>query len=313
MHKVGNCKTGIKAVLISATLFSSFGFTSCFTGIETTSKINLSKKDIETVKPTEEELLLSDIKYESLKDWNIGKPFLVTDEKFSILVEGLGDSQINAGDTISFLRAESAASAGGGGMTRILFQTDYGIVSYHLEKDITVASESINSTNLGMIIDLEMVDQVRKKLKGRNVWTRSALWYDNNQNYKKGKKFYKVEIDDISAGNNFFPLRVEFSNGEDRGYFLMNLGNSGNESRNFGKLFSLTDPKESYKNITEENWEAIQSEQVRIGMTKEECRLARGNPSDVDLGHNYSNTMEIWLYPDGAYLQFVDGLLINYK
>lgn len=296
------------------TLVATFFLTGCFTGIETTGKINLSKKDLETVKPTEEDNLLSDITYESIKDWTAGKLFLVTDDKFSILVHGSGNNKLGKGDTIIFKRADSAISAGGGETTEILFDTKYGEVVFPIERDFLTAANNFTSSDLALTVDLDIVEQVGKKLKGRTVWTRSALWYDDSLSYKRGKKFFKVSIKDIRPGNSFFPLLVSFQ-GEDgeKGQFLMNLGYSGNESRNFSKLFSLSDPKDNYRNISKEHWTAIQNEQLRIGMTKEECKLSIGNPSDVDAGHNYSNTVEIWQYPDGSMLQFVDGLLINYK
>ena len=297
-----------------ATLMLSLFFTGCFTGIETTNKINLSKKDIETVKPSDEDRFLSDIRFLALKDWKPEKPFLITDDKFSILVEGPGRAMLHKGDTIFFKTSEIAKSAGGGESTRIIFDTRYGETSYPIEKDIMSASNSIAASDIALTIDLEIVNTVREKLKGQTVWTRSALWYDDSLNYKKGKKFLKVNINEVKPGNSFFPLLVEFSDEDnEKGSFLMNVGFSGNESRNFGKLFSLTDPKDNYKNISAENWSAIQSEKLNPGMTKEECRLSRGNPTDVDNGHNYSNTMEIWFYPDGSYLQFVDGLLVNFK
>ena len=48
-------------------------------------------------------------------------------------------------------------------------------------------------------------------------------------------------------------------------------------------------------------------------MTKEECRLAKGNPSDLYGGHDYSKSMLIWVYPDATTLYFEDDLLVRVK
>ena len=46
-------------------------------------------------------------------------------------------------------------------------------------------------------------------------------------------------------------------------------------------------------------WEMICAGKVREGMTKEECRLSLGNPDDVDSGHDWNSTLDIWRYENG--------------
>lgn len=286
---------------------------SCFTGVEGTSKINLSKREMNAVAPSQEDLYLSDVKIDPLKNWTRGKEFLIADQKFQLVTVISGKGVINVGDTIMFDYAESSTGAGGGEITVLHFLKDDTRISYTSDKSLKEAQEGFTSLDLPMLIDLAMVEEAKKKLMGKTLWTKTALWYDNNE-YKKGRKFQKVEVTEVLPGNSFFPVLVKFTDSRgESGELYINIGYSGNESRSFGKLFSLTDPKNNYKQITPENWEAIQGETVRIGMTKEECRLAKGAPSDVDMGHNYSNAMEVWFYGDGSYLQFVDGLLVNFK
>ena len=75
----------------------------------------------------------------------------------------------------------------------------------------------------------------------------------------------------------------------------------------------MTDPKLDYPSVSQETWENICNGRVALGMTKDECRLALGNPSEVDAGHNWSSVIDVWGYRDGTFLQFQDGLLINFR
>lgn len=306
--------------LAAGAMALALSLSGCFTGVESTGKINLSKKDLIATAPTEEEKFLQDISPEILRDWSKGKIFKVADEKFRLIVSGPNTSSIHLGDTISFIETRSVRRPDGEESTLILFQTNGGDVAVEVDKILPEALETLTFAEIPMLIDLDLVDRVRLKLMGKTFWTLTALWYEGDisstetYTYKKGRKYVPVKVVDVTPGNSFFPLMVTFSDDQGRkGGMLMNIGSAGNDSRSFGKLFSLTDPRLAYKSISEENWEAIQREEVRLGMTKEESRLAKGSPSDVDTGHSYSNALEIWYYPDGSFLHFVDGLLVRYK
>lgn len=286
---------------------------SCFTGVEGTSKINLSKKDQIATAPKAEDLYMADIEMASLGDWQPGHRFVVADEKFRLVTSGPGHSDISSGDTIEYVSAVAATGANGGERTIVTLRP-FGKrgeeIIYSIEKPLDEARKSVNMTEMPMLIDLETVKAAERKLAGKTLWTRTAAWLDAEGSYKKGKKFDAVKVTDVAAGTSFFPIAITF---EDRdgnaGKLLVNIGSGGNESRSFGKLFSLEDPRRLYKHITDEHWEAIQNEEVRIGMTKEECKLAIGNPSEVDTGHNYSNAVEVWQYSDGRVVWIIDGVV----
>lgn len=287
----------------------------CFTGVESTGKIKLTKKELAAVSPTREDNLLSDIRPVSLKEWKVGRGMVIADGKFLLVAEKTGDDEIREGDTITYTGIETRIGAGGDENCVLVFSTvGGGRLGYPIEKPMEDALNQVTTADIPMLVDLPTVDAVKERLKDRSLWTRTSLWYDENLRSRKGKKFVEVKITDVTHGNSFFPVLVSFTDNEgDTGKILMNVGNGGTESRNFGKLFSLTDPRKQYKNISDENWKAIQSEELRIGMTKEECRLSIGTPTETDAGHDYSNTMDIWYYANGGYLRFVDGLLVGYK
>lgn len=302
----GAAALGLMALMLSG----------CFTGVEGTGKINLSKKDRMATAPTEEDRFISNIAPDPIGRWEKGRAFIVADEKFRLIAEGQGHSGINAGDTLLFYAVESASSADGGERTALSFKAnadnENATIGYTIEKPLEIALREVTASEIPMLIDTQTVHSVKDRLLGRTLWVKTALWYGPGMQYKKGRKFEEVKVTDVKSGNAFFPVAVEFETPEgDSGSLMMNIGNSGNGSRNFGKLFSLTNPRNLYKHITEENWEAIKMEEVRLGMTKEECKIAIGNPSDVTTGHNYSNAVEIWQYADGRVLRFVDGILVR--
>lgn len=280
--------------------------------MEGTGKINLSKKDQHIISPSPEEKMMSNLKIHKLGEWTPGKRFLVADEKFRLIIDGSSEKAPFMGDTIFFESVSQKSGIDGNNRISINFKIRDCSFSYSVDKSIEDANENLTVADIPMLIDLDQVDDISKELVGKPVWTKSALWYGDNLEYKKGYKYYAVTIVEVCPGNAFFPINVKFTDPNGlSGRFLINAGSAGNDSRSFGKLFSLSDPKANYKNISEEHWKAIQREEVAFGMNKEECRLSLGNPSDVDTGHSYSNALEIWYYPDGRQLRFVDGLLVG--
>lgn len=299
---------------IIACLLSALLMQSCFTGVEGTGKITLSKKEQSIIAPTKEDKFLSLVST-SVGNWPIGKKFLIADEKFNLIIDGGSVSPMAKGDTLYYSEAKATSALDGGERTILTFRTTDGRkILYPIDRSLEKTTTEVCSLDIPMLIDLDIVEAADNKLRNVTLWTKTAQWYDENLNYTKGKKFEEVKVKEVMPGNSFFPLLIVFSSKDGKeGRLLLNAGVTSNESRNFGKQFFLSDPRSNYRNISEENWEAIKSEQLRLGMTKEEARLSRGNPSDVDMGHNYSNAMEIWFYPNGSYLRFTDGLLVDFK
>jgi len=57
-----------------------------------------------------------------------------------------------------------------------------------------------------------------------------------------------------------------------------------------------------------DNWERILKGKVKIGMTKEMCRLAWGEPNDINKTISSTQILEQWVY-DANYLYFQNGIL----
>lgn len=317
-------KISIKFVRYSVSLVVSVMFTiSCSTGIESTKAITMSRSERREAMPGAEERLSAQITSEQLGEWRAGKKFLVTDNKAAVLLERFPSAariqvvDSVAGSVLRFDRISSRLTPGGDTVAVIEFKGEGYDYLYNTSRNLRDALHSLRGQDMPMMIDLDMVAAADTLLRGRKVWTRSRLWYDSVGNIVDGRKFDPVTITRVRPGIKVFPLAVEFTDEKrENAVMFMNVSSSdgiGAESRTFQSLFLLEDPRPLYSSVSPEIWENIKVGRVSSGMTKDECRLSLGNPSEVDAGHNWSSVIDIWRYRDGTYLQFQDGILVNYR
>lgn len=291
----------------------------CFTGIEGTKRIELGREDRKETVPTPEENYLSEIKSKPLKEWPKGKIFIVTDSRLEYALEKENpyiETKLHPGDTLCF--ADIAKKRMPDGREQIIIRLQHigsnEVYSYSTGLPAGEAEENFISSRMPMLIDIELVEDTDHLLCGKELYTLTGLWYDDEGHRIQGLKYKPVKIERVIPGNNNFPLLVKFSTetGEKAGMY-MNIGNDKYDSRSFSTLFSLSDVRKKHPSVSEQKWQLICNSQVTAGMTKEECRLAIGAPSDVTSGHDYSQTLDIWQYPDGKYLRFVDGILTDFR
>lgn len=291
----------------------------CNTGIESTKTIKMSKSERKETMPTAEENFVSSLKSESLGSWRRGKRFVVVDDKAALILEMpvVMHADSLRGHILRFDGIESRQTPGGEDASVIRFLDGGRAVRYNTGRKAKDSEQGISGLDIPMVVDLDMVALADSLLRQRQFWIRTQLWYDKEGHSMNGRKFVPVTIERVRAGNKVFPLLVDFV--DDKGTnasIFMNVRASdglGAESRTFPTLFYMTDPKLSYPSVTPEVWSCIQQGKVEQGMTKEECKLALGNPSEVDGGHTWSNLIDIWRYKDGTFLQFENGLLVNFR
>lgn len=291
---------------------------SCFTGIESTKKIGMSREDKKNTAPTQEEIYFSGILGTPLVEWEGGRKFIASDDKALLIFvpQGVSSATENSikGKELSFIGIESKVNAAAQLTVVLVFGDGNSFYAYDTGKEFDEAMNNVTSADIPMLIDEQMVEEARKKLLGKQFWTRSSLWYDENGERIGGKKYVPVTITEVEPGNMIFPLRLRISDGSGgTAYMFMNFGNSDTESRAFHNLFFLTDIRKNYPAVEEETWNFISAGKVKYGMTKEECKLALGNPTDVNSGHDYSQTLDIWNYEDGTVLWFEDGRLTRFR
>lgn len=290
---------------------------SCSTGIESTKKIRMNKEDIRQMTKSEEQLFSSDIKSTLLKDWELGKQFLVTDDRAVYLFEPSSVNYSSADSIkckiICYAGLESQPTPDLKEECVILFNYDGVVLKYHTDKTIEEATNQTDSGKLPFLADLDLIESWKEKLLNKTLWTKSNLWYDEKGDRKTGLKYAKVKVMDVVASSGEFPMNVEIDHEGDISYIHMNYTSEIADSRNFPAVFYLSDPKNRYPQISEENWKLIQNGKVALGMTKDECKLSLGNPDELKAGHSTTQTLDIWQYSNGTYLFFSDGLLSNFR
>lgn len=284
----------------------------CFTGIESTKKIRLSREEKKAVAPTPEDMYLTSVRPSCDSEWIEGKEFIVVGDRGSVMFEPRkivsGRFQLMAGDTLRFIDSRRVTLPDGNKITSLRFRRGDDEFSYI--PDGRGSAAGIYSDAIPGVVDPAMLAAVDSLMRGRTFWTRNSLWEDKEGDRCQGRKFEKVIIENVGPGSMIFPVRVTFRDNDGKlSSMLMNFGNSGKDSRSFANLFQLSDPRRDYPNVSDAVWENIMKGEVSEGMTKEECRLAKGNPVDVNTGHDYQHSLLIWNYPDGTMLYFIDGIL----
>lgn len=176
-------------------------------------------------------------------------------------------------------------------------------------------SESIDG--LGSIQDL---DDAKHKWKGRTIWFKAGTVStynadDDSFGELKVKRLSKGLITNVAAAwNASSPVRIliKLETGEE-GFKDINASGTNvsevlrNKPR-FEDYFFSIDPKSMYqwpKNI----WEAIEDGKVRIGMSKEQVSLSWGKPKSINKTVTENSASEQWVYRDGSYLYFTDGIV----
>lgn len=314
-----------RSVLLTVIIPALFIIAGCSTGIEGTKTIKMSGADRRALALSAEETFLKDIVTSPLSDWTVGKRFLVADNRAAYAYRTAtllqpGDSL--QGKTFVYKGVTSRPTPGGRDNCVILFSCDGMDVSFDTGKSTPEARASLTGADMPMLVDLDLVDSASRLLTGRRLWTRNAIWYAPDGRRIDGRKYVPVTVTGVLPGDKVFPLKVCFR--DDTGtdaWMLMNAGAAredtrrmpGVHSRSFANLFSLTDPKEKYPGIRQEIWDYICRGELVKGMTKDECKLAIGNPKDVNSGHDWNNTLDIWTYSDGSFLRFMDGLLYDFR
>ncbi|MDE6445234.1 MAG: hypothetical protein K2K64_12580, partial [Muribaculaceae bacterium] len=146
--------------------------TSCFTGVEGTKKITLSKEDRRVLRPSAEDNFLKSIEATPLSEWKQGKLFYATDNR-SILIfdqQGLPEDPDKAGiggKILSFEVTEERIGPDGKSYLTLLFKNGDDVLRYQSGKLSDTAPEVIKSDGLPMLIDLDMIQQASMLMNGK--------------------------------------------------------------------------------------------------------------------------------------------------
>lgn len=287
----------------------------CFTGVESTPPITDREVRRSTPPPTPDDTYLSGIRATPVAEIRPGMKWIVNDERISrIFGAEAYDRKFAPGDTLT-LRAVRPATTldgrrvgevvlGAGASDSLLYRTS---VPY----DTFMADSALS---IPFAVENEVVEAVAGKMTGKRYYLITASRFDMADVAYTGRKFVPVTVEQVSYGNSYYPVSLTLR--DDRGVqFRLHMSVDGASvmPRKFSSLLSLSDPRLSYPDITDEVWTNIIDGKVATGMTTNECRLALGRPTDVVRQPGYSSLVEIWTYAGGRYLVFTDGILTSQR
>lgn len=288
----------------------------CFTGIESTPSVSKAEvKRQKSEKPSAEQQLMENVKREPFSQWTQGKEFVVTDQRISLAFTPLHEvEQLHAGDVLRFREMRPALTVMGDTVAELVFDTPNNTTVVYRSERTPEAIAAAQGVFVPFTVENSMVSAANEALGGRRAYILSSHRLDATGNHPlDSKKFVAVTIKSVVAGDSSLPLRIIFADSDGSGYSTFIAADTpGYASRTFQRLFSLTDPRLKYPQITDTTWELITRGEVTEEMTRDECRLALGSPDEVDRMVGISNTAERWTYANGAVLFFEEGVLTKY-
>lgn len=291
---------------------------SCFTGVENTPKItdkDVSRtiNELERRQPT---MTLTTYR-DSLPSWREGKRFYVTDDNVKLIFTQVAGDNMDSvklvGRILSYKGYDTSLGLDGRDVVDIHLADGSDEYVYHTGK---TEGEFLSTFSIPLLIDMDVVEHVSRQLEGKEVYIKTPIWYNIDGEYMiHGRQYIKVHIDEILPGNKVLPLRVLFtaSDNKEKAFVWMSAGQNAINNRDYDSMFSSKDLHDSYPEISGSHWEMIKKGEVETGMTKEECRLAKGAPKKISRMPDQTAVREFWYYDGGSYLQFVDGLLKNFR
>ncbi len=181
---------------------------------------------------------------------------------------------------------------------------------------------------LGSIPDIMPIadlDSARARWLGKTLWYKTFhLSTYNEESDEEGsiwleRKYVPVKVIDIVAGwDDDSPVRfIIRTKSEEEGFIDVKVGNTNigdvyrdADYRSFESRFLTEDPRITYK-WSNEVWSAIEKAKVFVGMTAQQARMSWGEPKEINRTSSASVKQEQWVYGDGNYLYFDNGILTS--
>ena len=291
---------------------------SCYTATESTPRIG-EVEVAKIVKTEEERVMEMYFVQHGCQTWRQGKAFAYVDDALSPVLRpeksGAVFEKGLRGKVFTYEGYREENLYGDKALVTLIFSCDSLSYTYSTGKTMTEIAEANYVPLIPSFVDMDDVAMARSLFLGKQLYILTNHWYDETGELFAGRKLVPVTVVSIEPGNNVLPLAISFI--DDRGVtgtvFMSVKSSAYTQILTFDRLFSYTDPRTKYKEITDEVWAAVTEARLLKGMTKEECKLAIGLPSEVRKIPTYSGLKEQWIYNTGAYLLFSDGILDSFR
>lgn len=291
---------------------------SCGTGIESTTAVSEKQARKELAQYEGPKAVQSiRIRPDSVAMWQADKQFYVTDDEVRLIFthsESYNTDTLHlGGHTLRYTGYDTGSVLDNQKDVTLNF-TD-GANTYSIRTNRTL-DELHPDYTLPFMIDMDLIKQVASQIAGSDLYIKTRIWYNpTTEEMIDGRQFIKVHIDSVLPGNKVLPIKVIFtaSDNQQKAMLWLSTGSSAMHSRDFDSMFTRQDLHLSYPQISNENWQRITHGDVALEMTKEECRLAMGNPSSINQRPDQTGLKEYWYYDGGRFLFFQDGILKQFR
>lgn len=213
--------------------------------------------------------------------------------------------------------------------TQIEKKEEYSIEQKFIMKYLpdSLVNRLLNSNRVGRLgnsgssISLDYIDTIRHLILNKRLYINTKRWIketghepESLDDYIDGKKYIPVTITKIGLGYKYDnPIKVVFRTANNNEYYLLlSFSLEKNyclDDEKFITAFLLNNPKLKYPKISNEIWDLICSEHVRVGMTKNQCKLSWGEPESINKTSGSWGVHEQWVYSSSSYLYFENGIL----
>lgn len=197
-------------------------------------------------------------------------------------------------------------------------------------------SVAISKTNCGMIdtefiMDLKPMwfpnsfafndanksieENLLERYAGKDVYTKESCDMEAGKGPKRINRYTQFVIKNIEAINNSPYVKMTLTDLEGNLYtkeitFKREsvAGNIAGENENFfTDVFGQGNLRSRYPKIDDNTWALISKGEIKLGMSPDACRMAKGNPLRVH--KNHEEAREDWFYEDHSILTFKHGKL----
>ncbi len=314
---------------ICACVFLASVLSACFTGVESTPRIDAGEvRRQQAVRRTSEQLFLSGLVAKSPSQWRPGESqWRIADARFARVLAPASDIPDSiVGRVITFLSWTSASTLTGDDASDICFIDKSDSTKYLYRVGIPAeALDTVSALEVPFAVDLSLVSKVDSMMRGRKLFVSTPDWFDGSGNDVSGLRHVEVSIDSVVPGSYIYPAAVYFTlvdplqvsmagiDSTETRKLYMSVGGIGASSRSFDRLFAFENPRRRFPAIEDDVWNLIICSRVRSGMTRDECRLALGSPTVINRYPTRGGMREVWNYSDGVYLAFDDGFLSSFR
>ena len=257
-----------RGTLLAVCMALSASLPSCFTGVESTPKITLKEVKKQTLSDNDtEKSFLADVSPKKPSEWTAGKAFYITDNRLARIaasIEPYNQSDSLAGRIIFLSGVDTVATlTDSHGEIELQFTGKPEIDRLVLRTSMSPDQwQKAMSYTLPFMVDVDLVNVVRDKLRGKDFYILTRRRLDSNDNDTIASRYEPVTITDVTAGTESTPFKVFFTDKDGNNASVLMTVNAQPTGRRFESLFSEDNPRNRYKTITDENWELIKNGKI---------------------------------------------------